>query len=45
MRRKDYESATLGEGKLVVPDHKPKGAKVLARWSGVVMVERKEKKK
>lgn len=42
MQESEYVRATLGSGKLVVPEHRPVGAKVLARWSGVVMVERKE---
>lgn len=41
MTRKEYTRATLGAGRLVVPDHRPRNAKVLARWNGVVMVEKK----
>jgi hypothetical protein len=35
-----YERGTLGEAKFVVPEHKPTGAPVLARWNGVVMIGR-----
>ena len=44
MRTTEYERATMGNGKLVVPEHKPTGVKVLARWTGVVMIEKKERK-
>lgn len=43
MRESEYKRATLGEVRLVVPSHKPPNAKVLARWSGAVMIERKER--
>lgn len=39
----EYTRATLGEVKLVVPEHKPVGVKVLARWDGVVMIATKRK--
>jgi hypothetical protein len=38
-----YEGAHLGNGKLVVPTHKPRGAAVLARWSGAVMIAKEAK--
>lgn len=41
MTNREYTRATLGDGKLVVPDHRPPGARVLARWDGVVMVDTK----
>jgi len=40
MRVREYEQGYLGDVRFVVPEHKPTGAKVLARWDGVVMIER-----
>jgi hypothetical protein len=40
---REYERASLGEVRLVVPEHKPVGVKVLARWQGVVMIARKDR--
>lgn len=42
MKVRDYERATLGDGRLVVPEHKPNGVPVLSRWDGAVMIKRKE---
>lgn len=38
---REYEHGTLGDVRFVIPDHKPRGAKVIARWNGVVMIERR----
>lgn len=40
MEVREYERGTLGDGKFVVPEHRPRGVTVLARWSGVVMIGR-----
>lgn len=37
---REYERATLGDGKLVVPEHRPRGSRVIARWDGVVMIQK-----
>lgn len=43
MKVREYENAHLGNGKLVVPSHKPRGAKVLSRWDGAVMIQKEKK--
>lgn len=40
---REYDRAVLGDVRMVVPEHKPVGAKVLARWQGVVMIARKDR--
>jgi hypothetical protein len=42
MEIREYERAVLGDVRLVVPDHKPRGSKPLTRWDGVVMIGRKD---